>query len=316
MRARSIISSVVVTLALAALAFAPARNFSPALPASVPRMAQANQQQPPSDAELRTRADKLIANQHANDVAIEEFERIERHVDRTGGSNHRVLEDRTYRVVPTGPGTLKILLRDGSRPTEPAEYRKQMLAWRELLQLALNPNDSRIKAAYAKAEKKKHDRAEMVNATRDTYTLKWLGQENLNGHDCDVIQLDPNPAIRSRTTLQEALTHATAKIWVDHNAWQVLRGEAHIVRDVSFGGGILGKLYRGGVFFFEQAEVAPGVWLPTRYQYDFTARKFLFTFEQHQFIEVSHYRRLGSPKQALLVVQDELANGKPAPADP
>lgn len=306
MRARSAISTLVATLALAGLALASARN-SP----------QSNQQpQPPSDAELRARAAKVIANQHANDVALEEFERIERHVDRTGGSNPRILEDKTYRVVPTGPGTLKILLQDNGKPADPAEYRKQMLAWRDLLQLALNPKDSKIKAAYAKAEKKKRDRMELVEATREAYTLKWLGRENLYGHDCDLLQLDPNPAFRPHTTLQEALTHFTSKIWIDHNALQILRGEAHIVRDVSFGGGILGKLYRGGVFFFEQAEAAPGFWMPTRYQYDYSVRKFLFTSEQHQFIEASHYRRLGPPKQALLVAQDELANGKPMPADP
>jgi hypothetical protein len=131
-----------------------------------------------------------------------------------------------------------------------------------------------------------------------------------------LIELNPNPAFHPRTTLQEALLHATAKIWVDHDALQILRAEAHIVRDVSFGGGILGKLYRGGVFYFEQREVAPGLWLPMRYQYDFTARKFLFTFEEHQSIEVSRYRRLGQPKQALGVARDELANGKPLPGDP
>jgi hypothetical protein len=317
MRTRSAISTIVATLALAGLALASARDFPPTLPASPPEISQSSQQpQPPSGAELRARADTLIANQHADDVALEEYERIERHVDRTGGNNPRILEDKSYRVVPTGPGTLKILVQDGGRPADPADYRKQLLAWRDLLQLALNPKDSRIKAAYAKAEKKKRDRAELVNATRDAFTLKWLGRENLNGHECDMIQLDPNPAFRPHTTLQEALTHFTAKIWVDHNATQILRGEAHIIRDVSFGGGILGKLYHGGVFFFEQAEVAPGVWLPTRYQYDYTARKFLFTFEQHQFIEAGHYRRLGPPKQALLVAQEELANGKPFPADP
>ncbi len=317
MRARSAISTFVATLALAGLALASARNFSPALIASPSPISQSSHQsQPPSDAELRARAAKVIANQHANDVALEEFERIERHVDRTGGSNSRILEDKTYRVVPTGPGTLKILLQDNGKPADPAEYRKQMLAWRDLLQLALNPKDSRIKAAYAKAEKKKRDRMELVEATHEAYTLKWLGRENLYGHDCDLLQLDPNPAFRPHTTLQEALTHFTSKIWIDHNALQILRGEAHIVRDVSFGGGILGKLYHGGVFFFEQAEVAPGVWMPARYQYDYTARKFLFTFEQHQFIEAAHYRRLGPPKQALLVAQAELASGKPVPGDP
>jgi hypothetical protein len=308
MRASKPISTVVAMLALASLAFASARNF--------PMDAPQPEQQPPSDAELRARTDQLISNQHTDDIAIEEYERFERHVDRTGGSNPRVLEDKNYRVVPTGPGTLKILVQENGKPADSADYRKQLVAWRDLLQLALNPNDSRIKAAYAKSEKKKHDRAELVDAARDAYTLKWLGRENLSGHECDLIQLDPNPAFHPRTTLQEALMHATAKIWVDHGALQILRAEAHIVRDVSFGGGILGKLYRGGVFYFEQTEVAPGVWLPARYQYDFTARKFLFTFEEHQFIEVSHYRRLGQLKQALQVAQDELANGKPLPGDP
>jgi hypothetical protein len=66
----------------------------------------------------------------------------------------------------------------------------------------------------------------------------------------------------------------------------------------------------------DQAEVAPGIWLPTRYQYDFTARKFLFPFEQHQYVEISQYHRDGSPKQALALVQYELANGKSAYGDP
>ena len=317
MRARSAIPTLVASLALAGLAPASTRISSPEFLASLPELPKSNQQaHPPSDAELRARTDKLIAHQHSDDLALEEYERIERHVDRTGGSNPRILEDKSYRVVPTGPGTLKILLQDNGRSTDPADYRKQLLAWRDLLQLALNPSDSRIKAAYAKAEKKKRDRAELVNTAREAYSLKWLGQETLNGHDCDLIELDPNPSFRPHTTLQEALTHATAKIWVDRNAMQILRAEAQIVRDVSFGGGILGKLYRGGVFFLEQAEVAPGVWLPARYQYDYTARKFLFTSEQHQFIEASHYRRLGPLKQALLIAQDELAKGKPAAGDP
>ena len=67
--------------------------------------------------------------------------------------------------------------------------------------------------------------------------------------------------------------------------------------------GFLGKLYRGGVFYMEQEEVAPGIWLPTRYQYDFTARKFLFMYEQHQYVEARQYRRVGPPKQALALAK-------------
>jgi hypothetical protein len=82
------------------------------------------------------------------------------------------------------------------------------------------------------------------------------------------------------------------------------------------GGGILGKLYKGGVFTMEQAEVAPGVWLPTRYRFDFSGRKFLFGFEEHQSIESSHYHYIGSAKEALAEAQSELASGKPLAGDP
>jgi hypothetical protein len=180
----------------------------------------------------------------------------------------------------------------------------------------MKPGDSRAKAAYAKYEKKKKDRSDLIDGTKEGFTHRWVGRETVNGRLCDILQLVPNPAYHPHTLLQEAMSHVTAKIWVDHDQNQLVRGEAHVIKDVSFGGGILGKLYRGGVFSLDQSEVAPGVWLPTRYQYDFTARKFLFTFEQHQFIEASHYKRIGPAKEALAVVQTELASGKSFDADP
>jgi hypothetical protein len=276
----------------------------------------AQQKQPPSDAELLARADKLIANQHRNEQFLDEYERLERQVDQTAGMTPRVIEDRTYRIVPTGTGAMKVLVSDRGKQVDPAEYRKELLLWEQTLEIALKPNDSRGKTAHAKFEKKRKDRAELIDSMREGLLRKWVGQETINGHLCDVIQLDPNPEFHPRSTLQEAIAHVTAKIWVDNTQNQLIRAEAHVIRDISFGGGILGKLYRGGVFAFDQSEVAPGVWLPTRYQYDYTARKFLFTFEQHQFIEVRRYRRVGSPKEALAIVQSELASDKSLPADP
>src|ERR1700719_698126 len=276
----------------------------------------AQQKQPPSDAELLARADKLIANQHRNEQFLDEYERLERQVDQTAGMTPRVIEDRTYRIVPTGTGTMKVLVSDRGKQVDPAEYRKELLLWEQTLEIALKPNDSRGKTAHAKFEKKRKDRAELIDSMREGLLRKWVGQETINGHLCDVIQLDPNPEFHPRSTLQEAIAHVTAKIWVDNTQNQLIRAEAHVIRDISFGGGILGKLYRGGVFAFDQSEVAPGVWLPTRYQYDYTARKFLFTSEQHQWIEVSHYRRVGAPKEALAIVQSELASGNSLSADP
>jgi hypothetical protein len=270
----------------------------------------------PSDLETAERSKKLLANQHHNDEALEQFERIEHHVDRTGGSAPRVLDDKTYRVVPTGSGTMKLLLKEGDRPVDPAEYRKQLTAWEELLELMLKPDDSRTKSAYAKWQKKKDDRKELLDATQEGFLTKWDGQQTCNGRLCDVYELQPNPNFHPRSMVQDILTRVTGKIWVDHEANQLSHGEAHVMRDISFGGGILGKLYRGGVFSMDQREVAPGIWLPTRYQYDFTARKFLFMFEEHQYVEAQQYRRIGPPQQALAMVKSELASGKAVFGDP
>jgi hypothetical protein len=277
---------------------------------------QSGTAQAPSDAEIAERSKKLLENQHHNDAALEQYERIEHHVDRTGGAAPRVLDDKTYRVVPTGSGTMKLLLKDGERPVDPADYRKQLTAWVELLELMLKPDDPRTKSANAKWQKRKDDRKELLDTTRDAFLTKWDGQETCNGRVCDVYEVQPNPNFHPRSIVQDILTRVTAKIWVDRDANQLVRGEAHVMRDISFGGGILGKLYRGGVFFMEQREVSPGIWLPTRYQYDYTARKFLFMFEEHQYVEAREYRHIGPPKQALAMAQKELASGKAVYGDP
>jgi len=303
-------SVAIVPLAALTLALVPARPLPPPAP-------QANSQaQPPSEDEMRERSARLVKNQHADDEALEQFERVERHVVRTSGADGRILDDKTYRVVPTGIGIAKLLLKDGDRPAPPADYRQQLQSLADALALAVRQNDFREKAALSKYEKRKRDRAELVDAVREAFTAKWVGREKLNGRDCDVIELTPNTNFRAHSILLEALTHATAKLWVDHTADQLVRGEAHIIRDVSFGGGILGKLYRGAVFSMDQSEVAPGIWLPNRYQYDYTGRKFLFTFEDHQYTEVSRYHRLGTPKERLAMIESELSSGKSPAGDP
>jgi hypothetical protein len=264
----------------------------------------------PSDAEIQERTDKLLANQHRDDEALEEYERVERQVDRTGGDSSRVLEDKLYRIVPTGTGTLKILLREDGKDVDPSAYRQQLMAWRDVLELMLKPEDPRTKIAYAKATKKKQDRNELVQATRSAYIQNWLPPEMINGRLCDVIDLVPDPNFHPKNIYQDAMIHVTAKIWVDRANLQLARAEAHVTKDLSIGGGILGKLYKGGVFSLEQAEMSPGVWLPVRYQFDYSARKFVFMVDEHQYIEVSQYKRDGPPKQALLVAQNDLASGK------
>ncbi|MGH9698835.1 MAG: hypothetical protein ACRD52_05160 [Candidatus Acidiferrales bacterium] len=291
----------------------------PATPASASSPAQSQMHAtppPPTDAEISSRARLLISNQHHDDQAFLEYERIERQVTRSGGPDAHVAEDKTYRVVPTGMGTYKILLKTWDKPVEPAEYRRELENWAAALQVAMNPEDPKTQSITGKFQKKNRDRSDLVDASRTAFIPKWLQSETFHGRLCDVLELDPNPDFHPRNLTEEAMTHVMAKIWVDHASNQLARGEAHVIRDIPVGAGILGKVYRGSSFSFEQAEAAPGVWLPTRYEYDYSGRKFLFAFEQHQKIDVSDYRRDGPPQHALGIVRAELDGGKADAGDP
>ena len=85
----------------------------------------------------------------------------------------------------------------------------------------------------------------------------------------------------------------------------VARAEVELREDVSFGAGLIAKVYRGSQITLEQSEVAPGVWLPTRESYDIEGRKFLFPASWRGQIEASGYRRVGPPPQALELIRRE-----------
>jgi len=268
-----------------------------------------------SEQQIHALAERVIAAQHADDVALEEFERIEQHTIYSG-ANRRITEDKFYRVVPTGTGTLKLLFRDNISPPDPNYYRKQLHDWEQILEIAVNENDPREQAAYAKWQKKIKERKDLLEAARQAYRVTSSGQEMRNGRLCDVLALDPNPSFVPHSIAENVLTGSRAKIWIDDASGQIVHGEAEIIRDISFGAGILGKLYRGGRFSLDSSEVAPGIWAPYRVQFDFSVRKFLFTFETHEVTQTSHYRRVGPPARALATAREELTHGAPNPADP
>lgn len=268
--------------------------------------------------QVRSLAYSAIEAQHADDAALEQYERIERQITRRSApSSSAVTEDRTYREVPTGTGTLKLLLKDGGKPVDAATQMQNLRAWIAALQDSLRSSDPSMKPVFDKAEKKRRERRELLEAMKHAYHAQWLGRETINGHLTDKLVLDPNPDFHPQGTQEEILTHVRATIWIDERSLHLVSGEAEVIRDMSFGGGILGKLYRGGHFYLEQQEVAPGVWLPVYYNYDFSGRKFLFGFESHQSVETSHYRKLGTAQQTLQFAKQDLASGQPfATSDP
>jgi hypothetical protein len=261
----------------------------------------------PTDEQLQSLIARLIENQHRNDRAIEEYERIEHVVVRRDRENSEIVSERTERLLPSGTGTIHMQTAQSTPPVSPEVRRRQLQYAVSALDLFLHPNE-RVRQDVAKAEKRRRDRADLVDAMAKAFRITWAGRETRGSQTLAKLILDPDPNFKPTSRLSAAFEHVHAVLWVDESLAQAARLEIEITSDITFGGGIVAKVYHGGHFVMEQSESAPGVWLPTIYIYDVDGRKFLLGFNAHEKTEVTHYRHLGPPSQSIEIIRSELNN--------
>ena len=268
---------------------------------------------PPSPDQVRALTVRAIENQHRNDQALDQFERVERTVSRKG-ENTEVITDITQRIVPSPAGNIKLKTIENGAPVSPDAYRQELESTVNALGQALKPDD-RYKEGQAKYEKRRHDRGELVDEAAKAFRVTWAGRETRANSTGSRAQrtlmkflLDPNPDFKPVNRFAASFQHMHATLWVDEATVQFVRLEADIETDITFGGGVAGRVYHGGHVVIEQDEAEPGIWLPTLFTYDVDGRKFLFPFAVHERTEISHYRRIGPTQQALETVRNELNN--------
>jgi hypothetical protein len=269
---------------------------------------------PPTPAQIRALMARAAENQHRNDAAVEEFERTERVVTRKPGDSSETISDRTDRILPSGTGVMKLQVAENGSPVPGELYRHELQYAVTALELAMHPNE-RFKEDRVKFEKRRRDRDDLVDSFIRAFRITWAGRETRNGfggargsRTLDKFLLEPDPEYKTSNRIAMTFEHVRGALWVDESQAQFARLEGDIASDITFAGGIAGKIYHGGHFVVEQSEVAPGVWLPTLYTYDVDGRKFLFGFAMHERTEISAYRRIGPPSQAIEQIRNELNN--------
>ena len=261
----------------------------------------------PTSEQVQSLVARAVENQHRNDRAIEQYERVEHVVSHKDGENAEVVSDRIERVFPSGTGTMRLQTAQSSPPVSPEVRRRQLQFAVSALDLFLHPND-RVRQDLAKFEKRRRDHAELLDASAKAFRITWAGRETRGSQTLVKLILEPDPNYKPTSRLAVTFEHIHAVLWVDEAQAQMVRLVGDITSDITFGGGIVGKVYHGGHFVMEQSEVAPGVWFPTLYTYDVDGRKFLFGFGVHERTEVTHYRHVGPPSQSIELIRSELNN--------
>jgi len=86
----------------------------------------------------------------------------------------------------------------------------------------------------------------------------------------------PNPQFSAKNRETQVFKAMQGWLWIDPVAERIAEIRGELFKDVSFGWGILGHLYKGGRFEVLQSEINPGVWRITTLNLDFKGRLLLF----------------------------------------
>jgi hypothetical protein len=257
----------------------------------------------PNDGETHGLFERVIANQKKVDEALDVYERLERIEMRKNSHDPKPYSEKTSRVIPAGTGVDRIPVPPDGQPIDPVAYRSELQKLER--QLAWAAESGRAQSeAYAKVQKKRKDREELISAANQAFIFTFVAREPRGNRTLAKYRMDPNPAFKPTSRATAVYTKVRGFVWVDEAAGQLARIQGETIEDISLGI-FLARVNKGSYFMQERYELFPGCWLPTFSQFDFDGRKLFMNFSIHERTFFTRYRYLGPPHEAFLTIQKE-----------
>lgn len=256
---------------------------------------------PPSSSDIFQR---VIANQKRMEANLDIYERIQKVEIRKTGGDTNPSETKVWRIIPSGPTVNKISLSPSGQPISQQSYRAELEKLAKYLAWAAQTGPSQ-RDAYAKMERKRKDRYDLISSTHEAFLFTPVGNELRANRTLTKYRMTPNPKFKPTTRNAVIFSKVSGYVWVDQESGELARIEGSVTEDISIAM-FLAKVYKGSYFMQERYEIVPGLWLPTYEQYDFDGRKFLLSFSIHERTFYSDYKRVGPPAEAVNLIRAEL----------
>ena len=101
----------------------------------------------------------------------------------------------------------------------------------------------------------------MANEALDLFEFHVVGRDTWEGEPAILVSFVPRPDVPPRTR-EGRIAHAfSGRAWIHEFEHEVMNVEATAIDDVSFGWGMIAKIYKGSEVQFTRRRVG-GNWLP------------------------------------------------------
>jgi hypothetical protein len=171
----------------------------------------------------------------------------------------------TKQVIETPQGGLSLTLAINGQPLTPDQRAKE----NQKLEKFANDLEARRKKEQSSREDSQREEL-MLTSLPDAFLYTYAGtQRGPNGEDLVHLTFKPNPSFEPPNHETRAYQGMQGDMLIDDKAMRIAKIDGTLFRDVDFGWGILGRLYKGGKFIIEQCDVGNGRWETVRETLDF-----------------------------------------------
>jgi hypothetical protein len=254
-------------------------------------------------------ADDLALIQRASERELAELEsprpfRYQETLDWNWGSE-------TRSVIETAGGRADRIVSFNGEPLSPEQQAKQ----EHRLNKLLSDHDA-LKNELKDQQSETQRRVRMVKAFPKAFFFDFAGSEK------GLLRFDfrPDPDFSPKDRETQMYRGMEGSVWIEPVQQRIVRIEGVLVKDVSFGWGVVGRLYKGGVYEIAQTRLSPGGWRITHMNIYLKGKMFLFNSFRFQrketnsrFQPVSSHMTLPEAIQELLDTPEQEQSDKHPP---
>jgi hypothetical protein len=205
----------------------------------------------------------------------------------------------TRSVIETSEGRADRIVQFSDEPLSSEQQAKQEHRLKKLL----SDHDA-VKNELQDQKAETQRRIRMVKAFPRAFFFDFVGREN------GLLRFDfhPNSEFSPKDRETQMYRGMEGKVWVEPVHERIVQVQGKLVKDVSFGWGLFGRLNKGGIYEISQTQMSPGIWRITTLNVDVKGRMFFlnsFRFMRRE--SNSHFRPVSASLTYPAAVQNLLA---------
>lgn len=229
--------------------------------------------------ELAPFLQEVRARLHSDEALLGQYTFTERHTERELDRRGAVkkVKSETYEVYPSpepGHTYRRLVERDGRTLDAQSLAEQDRKHEKKTGENRPDPASEEKRAArLAQARRKEEAGVEQVFRI---YEIELAGRETLDGRSTIVLTFHPRPQAAAAGRSGRVLKALAGQAWIDEEDRQLVRVDAELVDNLSFGLGILARLQRGSRASLVRRKINGEIWLPAQARFSGSARLLLF----------------------------------------